>query len=1429
MNDYIPLNRKFSSISSKKNLDVSNLDYSLSIAYGDKSSWVDLLAEYRCVILAEAGAGKTKEFEECAKRIQAEGKFSFFIRIEDIDNDFVNEFEIGDEDQFNKWINSTDPAWFFLDSVDEARLLNSRQFHRAIRKFASKIKSAAHRSHVYISSRPYSWQFGSDEKILNTELFYGVKNEENESSQEEQIKSTLKVFEISPLNIEDIKKFCEIRLVENIPSFLNEIERFDLLEFAERPFDLDSIINKWKNEGALDSRSEIIKYNIQQRLTDMHTSDRKSINVSLDKLYEGAQRLAAAVILTRKASINVSSSNFNIKNINPVEILPEWTPDERLALLGCAIFNDIVYEAVRFRHRDILEFLAAQWFLKLLRGDNRLAIKSLFFREQFGEKIITPSLRGILPWLILEDEKICQYVLNNEPEIAFESGDPSQLTLATRKKIFVNFVERIAKNLDNKSVRDNDSIAKISNNDLEEDVLELIKKYSDNEDVIFFLGRMVWQGQLNKCVPALIDIALKQVTGLYARRIATRAVMTCGTEPQKMELWNALNISGEVLDRKLIVELVSEVDKPTKENIGLLIESLKNSAACVKYEYSGLNRVLKKFTEKCNAELKFYFLTGLASLLNTAPYVDKGNYKISSKYVWCLKLAYTIIEQLIDLSSELTLDDLTLELLVNGQSLVHYSDYDDHDEKNNLRKLIPKWMCLNEALYFKTIEIARKLHRENKNEELTDDWEYCYYGQFWEFNSKNFKNFLNYIYIKESDAEKLIILNRAYLTYNTENKPEWMFEQLKQVVQENSILTNRLKELVSPFINEKMMQYSWDAQAEKEERENQVAKSKIAKKQWIESLQHDPKRLVKTSNFLEGYLTNDLCWLMQEFRNVEISTERDDYANWKHLIPEFGEAVALAYREALTKFWKIYKPKLHSEEILTKGSIPGEVILGLAGLKIEANENHSFPNNLESAELSHALRYLSWDINGFPSWLEKCHQSFPNEVVEAVMKEVNWELQQSNADSKENYNYILHDLLYHAPWIHNSIAVKVYQWLEHNSKLLHNDTKKYALQILLNSNIEKEQFITLANQKIEESQSIKDKAWWLALLVDSDPETGLKITDSWLQELSLEDAKYATQIFVCHLLGERNSINGRAGKEEYKKIEHLKALYLLVHRYIKQEEDIHRTGTGVYSPGLRDHAQDARDLLFKYLQEVPNSESYYALKELAVLQADPDRKLWFNKLAAKIALTCGDIESCSVDSVLQLEKSGNINPTTHRMLFDLALLKILELKDWLENGDDSVAKTWIRAPDETEMRNLISNVLKQKSNHKYTISQEDELANGQRTDIKFHNANVNSPVPVELKILDKSWTGTDLCERLRNQLVGDYLRESNATCGIFLLVSKECEKKWKINSRLTNLTNLESSLENYWQGIAKDWSNVDSIKVIVIDLNKRSIVSRTLN
>ena len=70
-------------------------------------------SEYRCIILSEAGAGKTEEFRRHASHWQVRGKPAFFIRIEDIEADFYKAFEIGEETQFQRWLQSTGGSMVF--------------------------------------------------------------------------------------------------------------------------------------------------------------------------------------------------------------------------------------------------------------------------------------------------------------------------------------------------------------------------------------------------------------------------------------------------------------------------------------------------------------------------------------------------------------------------------------------------------------------------------------------------------------------------------------------------------------------------------------------------------------------------------------------------------------------------------------------------------------------------------------------------------------------------------------------------------------------------------------------------------------------------------------------------------------------------------------------------------------------------------------------------------------------------------------------------------------------------------------------------------------------------------------------------------------------------------------------------------------------
>ena len=102
-------------------------------------------------------------------------------------------------------------------------------------------------------------------------------------------------------------------------------------------------------------------------------------------------------------------------------------------------------------------------------------------------------------------------------------------------------------------------------------------------------------------------------------------------------------------------------------------------------------------------------------------------------------------------------------------------------------------------------------------------------------------------------------------------------------------------------------------------------------------------------------------------------------------------------------------------------------------------------------------------------------------------------------------------------------------------------------------------------------------------------------------------------------------------------------------------------------------------------------------------------------------------------------------------------------------------------------------------------------------------------MPIELKLLDKGWSGPKLCERLRNQLVGDYLREESAGCGVMLLVwqGRELEKRWTINGQRVGLSELARALKLYWQSIADEFTGVEAIDVVVIDLTIRAQVSDT--
>jgi hypothetical protein len=282
-----------------------------------------------------------------------------------------------------------------------------------------------------------------------------------------------------------------------------------------------------------------------------------------------------------------------------------------------------------------------------------------------------------------------------------------------------------------------------------------------------------------------------------------------------------------------------------------------------------------------------------------------------------------------------------------------------------------------------------------------------------------------------------------------------------------------------------------------------------------------------------------------------------------------------------------------------------------------------------------------------------------------------------------------------------------------------------------------------------------------------------------------------------------------------------------MHTYIRIADDIDRAGKGVYSPGLRDDAQGARDGLLALIRETPGKEAFLALQEIA--QAHPAEPLrpWSAFYAHQKATADSQTSPWEPAKVVEFHESLESTPSTHRELWNLAIDRLLDLKDDLEGGDSSYAEILLLTNQETSIRKFIGKWLRDRAVGRYVVPQEEQLADDKRPDYRFQNSQTYAPVPVELK-LSQNWSGPEHFERLENQLCGDYLRDVSSSCGIFLLVNNGGQVAWDSpNKGRIGFEDLVIALQEHWLAIASKFPNVEDIKVIGIDLTKRGGVTAT--
>ncbi|AMA59430.1 hypothetical protein [Bradyrhizobium sp. CCGE-LA001] len=1433
-NHFIQLERSFHELA-KYARDSDSFQLNQAFFVGPRLHWADLLMGYRTIILSEAGTGKTEEIREAAKGLRGEEKKAFFMRLEHIPDDFEDAFEVGTFEEFTEWLASTDEGWLLLDSVDEARLRNPGDFERAIRKLGRRIQAAADRVHIVLTGRTSAWRARTDLELCQRHLPFApdttklvppelpdedaledaldAASFDTECSREKETPSAFRIVTLDDLSKSQIEVFSQARGVTNTAAFLEEIERADAETFTTRPQDLEELLDFWKKANRIGTRLELMQNSVQRRLEERDQNHREAQPLPAQRAREGARLLAAASILGKEPTIQVPDGSHNKKGIPVRMVLSDWNDRDQQTLLSRPIFDEAIYGTVRFHHRSVREFLAAEWLAQLLeRSSSRREVEALLFRVQYGVEVVVPTMRPVLPWLAILDDRIRGRILRIAPEVLFEGGDPSALPLATRKTTLAEVCQELASGKSGQSALDYAAVQRFANPDLADDIRTMLKAYASNAELVSFLMRMVWLGRLFALKGEAKALALSSTTPKYAREAAIRALRAVGTTEDLDDLRKRFASEAVVLNRDWLSEIVT-ASAPTPEITAWLLEALARAAPKKRFTVDSLTDGVATFMKATPIELLPKLAEGLSHLLEEPSFIERGFCDVSKSKSWLITPASIAVERLIRARRPEAIQEPALGILHKLKAAKNWDD-DVRDVKAEFGKLVPAWAELNRAAFWYDVQATRKsAFYVKQKHRLISFWQASGLG-YWDFGVEDFAYAADAIRASNHEDDKQVALTLAFDIYAKGNRPPAWLDRLRELVNGNAVLEERLENLLNPPVTEhEREEKKWKKRAaarEKRERDNR----KKSKDFILANIE-----LVRAPELKDPTAISSAQWHLHErLREKAERANRWTVGLWRELVPDFGEEVAQAYREGVTNYWRKYRPILRSEGAPTN-STPIFVIFGLAGLDIEAAETPNWPSSLSKEEVLLACRYASHELNGFPPWFPKLFAIYPDIVSEFLLSEIRSELSSEKPD--EDSNYLLSDLSSSGQWAWHRIAPAMLDLLQTT-----NVANKFNLGRLLtivqgSSSISDEDLATLARCKVLCSVTAEETATWFAVWAGVDPEQAIPHITAHLSTMadSVDQTKFAMNLVTRLLGGRRSTTNGP--RQGFGTPKHLKDLFLLMQTYVREDEDINRSGTGVYSPGLRDNAQDARNALFNLLKQIPGKEAFVALSEIATQHPKAESRPWLASFARGKAEQDADLAPWLPTQVRDFHQHLDRTPTNHRELADIAVLRLLDLQDDLENGDDSVARVLQRVEEETEMRNYLAHELREKARGRYTITQEEELADSKRPDVRFHGAGFDASVPSELKLAER-WTGPQLFERLEGQLSGDYLRDNRSARGIFLLVNRTKGRRWQLPSgERVDFDELLQSLRNHWNSITGEHPRVEDITVVGIDLSKR--------
>jgi hypothetical protein len=982
----------------------------------DLPGWDVVSVRRRVVLLAEAGSGKTEEMKEQARQRVAAGQFAFYSTVEDVGTDGLEgSLRSVDKARVASWRTSTDDAWFFVDSVDDAKRAGVR-VEKVLRRIADGIEGQERRAHIILSCRVTDWQFRRDLRLLtevlpipednrapptppidpNQLLIDTLRHRRQPAAATQDAEKPLVVL-LAPLDADRVRLFAVAKGTPDVDTFFGQIDDANLWRLARRPLDLDWLVSFWQTYRRLGSLAEMLEHSLAARVSEPDPDRARRSAVDESRALRDLQRVGAALVLGRKATIDIPDAELVFatgeQSLDLSQALPDWSPEDRTHLLSQPVFDPATFGRARL-HNDnegaVRGYLAAQWLRRLRSGSlTRGELFDLLFATSHGIKLVKPSMQETAAWLSVWDEEVGREVARRDPVLLLAAGDPASLTITVRAAVLTDVCARMAEDDLHLPLFIDDALKRFARPDLTETIRFLWSRHGKDESVLELLSRLIWLGKLDGCADLAEAAACSPASTRFARIYAARAVAAAGDKAAKRRYVEFLKSNSSTLPNALFWEAVDALF-PASLDIDDLLQILAkidvtDSDHGLGFPWLGPRLVDRLDTKRDLEQL----LHGLLRQLGDEPQ-DIGHTPSSREEAYFCAIgavACRLLERCPADEAPNDAIDAALRLGVDrryGRPL-----HEPRDVAAEIHRTAPR----RRLAFWRAAERWNQ-HRRLGGQTVVNPGQIEVFGYSLGLRPADVEWLLTDATERVAENERRLAINAAMGLWRGAGSPPDVLSQIKACAQLDPVMKETFDAwLQPPPVNEQLRAL----ERETVRRRKKAEKERAARDQsWVElldRLRSDPDQLRNIPPPTATTVDARLFHLWKLLSDTVDSGTRYAIDSAASIEPVLGSELADRLQEALIRFWRLWKPKLKSE-MAASGLSQISLIdcMGLTGVSLEARSNLRWAAQLSSDEAVRAAGYATLEINALPPWLSVLAVAKPAEVRGVLLAEVAAEL-----------------------------------------------------------------------------------------------------------------------------------------------------------------------------------------------------------------------------------------------------------------------------------------------------------------------------------------------------------------------------------------------------------------------------------------------------